>query len=153
MHQTDTHFNALRAATWRFAQTEEKGVELLQTASEVGQELAGEAAAAAAAERSDANRLNLIAAVLVMLSLVGSVIFTFIGVARPLTALNGALGKMAEGALNVVIPGASRGDEVGDIAKTVIISKNAEIKARERNPGPKPRPNRNRSRPGSATPT
>ena len=202
MYEVDSHFNGLRAATWRFAQTEEdsqkaaiekrvaslteaigrlktlasdkglsagteklagleqnfvaltkevilvevakkeqtakalatanQGVETLQIASEVGQKLAAEATAAAAAELTQSNRLNFIAAVLVMLSLVGSVIFTFLGVARPLTALNGALGKIAQGALDVVIPGSSRGDEVGDIAKTVvIISKNAEIKARE----------------------
>jgi methyl-accepting chemotaxis protein len=67
-----------------------------------------------------------------MLSLVGSVIFTFLGVARPLTRLNGALGKMAAGELNIEIPGANRGDEVGDMGKTVVvIRENAEQKARD----------------------
>jgi methyl-accepting chemotaxis protein len=86
----------------------------------------------AEAELDSANRISFIAAVAVMLALVGSVIFTFIGVARPLTRLNGALGKIAGGELNVEIPGATRGDEVGDIAKTVVvISNNAEQKARQ----------------------
>ena len=70
-------------------------------------------------------------AIVVMLSLVGSVVFTFVGVARPLIRLNGALGKMAAGELNIEIPGANRGDEVGDLAKTVmVIRENAEQKAR-----------------------
>jgi len=39
---------------------------------------------------------------------------------------------MAGGNLDVVIPGASRGDEIGDLAKTVtVIRENAEQKARE----------------------
>ena len=33
--------------------------------------------------------------IVMMLSPVGSVVFTFVDVARPLTRLNGALGKMA----------------------------------------------------------
>jgi methyl-accepting chemotaxis protein len=49
-----------------------------------------------------------------------------------MTRLNGALGEMAGGNLNVVIPGASRGDEIGDLAKTVtVIRENAEQKARD----------------------
>ena len=84
------------------------------------------------AELAQANRVSFLAASAVMLALIGSVIFTFLGVARPLTRLNGALGRIAAGELNAEIPGATRGDEVGDIAKTVVvISKNAEQKARE----------------------
>ncbi len=49
-----------------------------------------------------------------------------------MTRLNGAMGKMAAGDLDVVIPGAKRGDEIGDIAKTVtVIRANAEQKARD----------------------
>src|SRR6202011_4483580 len=51
---------------------------------------------------------------------------------RPLIRLSGALGKMASGALNIEIPGANRGDEVSDVAKTVVvIRENAEQKARD----------------------
>ncbi|MCP9630424.1 methyl-accepting chemotaxis protein [Rhodopseudomonas palustris] len=83
-------------------------------------------------ELAQANRVSFAVAVAVMLALIGSVIFTFLGVARPLTRLNGALGRIAAGEVNAEIPGATRGDEVGDIAKTVvIIGKNAEQKARE----------------------
>ena len=49
-----------------------------------------------------------------------------------MTRLNGALGEMAGGNLDVVIPGADRGDEIGDLAKTVtVIRENAEQKARD----------------------
>jgi methyl-accepting chemotaxis protein len=202
MYEADTHFNAIRAAAWRFAstgeETQRKAIELrtadldaalarlrsvssdrnilavteqfvsleksfndltieMMKAETVKTEQAAKALAIAtesgalirtavntankayqdakdhaASELASANRISFIAAVTVMLALIGSVIFTFIGVARPLTRLNGALGKIAGGELNVEIPGATRGDEVGDIAKTVVvISKNAEQKARQ----------------------
>jgi methyl-accepting chemotaxis protein len=65
-----------------------------------------------------------------VLVLVVTVSFSFLGVARPMKRLNGAMAKMAVGNLDVVIPGATRGDEIGDIAKTVtVIRENAELKA------------------------
>ena len=84
------------------------------------------------ADTAQANRINLIMAIVVVTSLVVSVVFSFLGIARPMTRLNGALGEMASGNLDVVIPGASRGDEIGDLAKTVtVIRENAERKARD----------------------
>ena len=71
------------------------------------------------AETEQANRINLIVAIVVVMSLIASVVFSFLGIARPMTRLNGALGEMAGGNLDVVIPGAGRGDEIGDLAKTV----------------------------------
>ena len=109
-----------------------QAVELMGTAVATAETLSGEAKTQAAAELSQANRLSFMMAILVMLTLAGSVVFTFLGVARPLTRLNGALGKMAAGELNIEIPGANRGDEVGDMAKTVVvIRENAEQKARD----------------------
>ena len=71
-------------------------------------------------------------AVVMVIALIASVLFSFLGVARPMTRLNGALGEMAGGNLDVVIPGAGRGDEIGDLAKTVtVIRQNAEQKARD----------------------
>jgi methyl-accepting chemotaxis protein len=84
------------------------------------------------AETADANRINQIMTAVVILSLIASMIFSFLGIARPMTRLNGALGEMAGGNLDVVIPGAGRGDEIGDLAKTVVvIRENAEQKARD----------------------
>ena len=83
------------------------------------------------ADTAQANRISLIMAIVVVISLIASVVFSFLGVSRPMTRLNGALGEMAGGNLDVVIPGASRGDEIGDLAKTVtVIRENAEQKAR-----------------------
>ncbi|ABE40333.1 methyl-accepting chemotaxis sensory transducer [Rhodopseudomonas palustris BisB5] len=202
MYEVDTHFNAIRAARWRYYSTGEEGqlktierrsvdlnaalallhnastdrnvlattekfltiansfhalsaasvkaealkteqsaqaltiatqsAQLMREAVDVAGKAAHEANASAALELSQANRISFIAAAAVMLALIGSVIFSFVGVSRPLTRLNGALGRIAAGQLNTEIPGANRGDEVGDIAKTVVvISRNAEQKARE----------------------
>jgi methyl-accepting chemotaxis protein len=69
---------------------------------------------------------------IVILTLIASAVFSFLGIARPMTRLNGALGEMARGKLDIEIPGASRGDEIGDLAKTVtVIRENAEQKARD----------------------
>jgi len=109
-----------------------QAVELMRTAVDTAEKLAADAKEQAAAELVQANRIAFAAATAVILSLIGAVIFTFVGVARPLTRLNGALARLAGGELNVEIPGSNRGDEVGDLAKTVVvISRNAEQKARE----------------------
>jgi methyl-accepting chemotaxis protein len=84
------------------------------------------------AETAQADRINFVLAIVVMTAIVGSVLFSFFGIARPMTRLNGALGEMAGGNLDIAIPGADRGDEIGDLAKTVtVIRENAEQKARE----------------------
>jgi methyl-accepting chemotaxis protein len=86
----------------------------------------------AASTAKSANRVNLGISLALMLSLVASVIFSFLSITRPMMRLNGALGEMAAGNLDVVIPGADRGDEIGDLAKTVtVIRENVEHKARE----------------------
>ncbi|WP_315801322.1 methyl-accepting chemotaxis protein [Bradyrhizobium sp. SZCCHNS3002] len=80
---------------------------------------------------AQASYITLFVGLAVLLSVIGSVVFSFLGIARPLTRLNAALGEMARGRLDIAIPGASRGDEIGDLAKTVtVIRGNAEEKAR-----------------------
>jgi methyl-accepting chemotaxis protein len=109
-----------------------QALELMRAAVNIAEKRTEEAKTQAATELSSAGRVSFTGAILVVMTLVGSVIFTFLGVARPLTRLNGALGKMAAGELNIDIPGANRGDEVGDMAKTVVvIRENAEEKARD----------------------
>ena len=86
----------------------------------------------ALAAAHSANWINFVMAIAVMAALIGSGVFSFTGIARPMTRLNKALGEMAGGNLDVVIPGADRGDEIGDLAKTVtVIRQNAETRARE----------------------
>jgi methyl-accepting chemotaxis protein len=109
-----------------------EATELMETAVSAAQENNKSAKEQVAAQAAWANRLNVGMAIVVMGSLIGAMAFSFLGVARPMTRLNGALGEMAGGNLNVVIPGASRGDEIGDLAKTVtVIRENAEQKARD----------------------
>jgi methyl-accepting chemotaxis protein len=85
-----------------------------------------------AAVIAQASQISMAVAIVVVISLIASVIFSFLGVARPMTRLNGALGQMAGGNLDIAIPGADRGDEIGDLAKTVtVIRQNAEHKARD----------------------
>ena len=109
-----------------------EATELMETAVSTAQENNRAAKEQVSAQVAWANRLNVGMAMVVMGSLIGAMAFSFLGVARPMTRLNGALGEMAGGNLNVVIPGASRGDEIGDLAKTVtVIRQNAEQKARD----------------------
>ena len=109
-----------------------EATELMETAVSTAHENNSSAKEQVSAQVAWANRLNVGMAIVVMGSLIGAMAFSFLGVARPMTRLNGALGEMAGGNLNVVIPGASRGDEIGDLAKTVmVIRKNAEQKARD----------------------
>ena len=86
----------------------------------------------AVAETVSASRIGFVMSIVVMISLLVSMVFSFFNVSRPMMRLNGALGQMAGGNLDVVIPGADRGDEIGDLAKTVtVIRENAEQKARD----------------------
>ena len=109
-----------------------EAVELMETTVDTAQKNSMASKDEVVAETGQATRINLSMAVIVILAMVGSVVFTFIGITRPMMRLNGALGKMAGGNLDVVIPGTSRGDEIGDLAKTVtVIRENAERKARD----------------------
>ena len=109
-----------------------EAVELMETTVDTAQKNSMASKDEVVAETGQATRINLSMAVIVILAMVGSVVFTFIGITRPMMRLNGALGKMARGNLDVVIPGTSRGDEIGDLAKTVtVIRENAERKARD----------------------
>jgi methyl-accepting chemotaxis protein len=109
-----------------------QAIELMRTVVSAAEKHVEEAKTQAATELNQANRVSFIMAIVVMVSLIGSVVFSFFGIARPMTSLNGALGQMAGGNLDIVIPGADRGDEIGDLAKTVtVIRQNAEQKARD----------------------
>ncbi len=103
----------------------EKQVEISQRNARTSREEAAEVV-------TRASQVSVVVGAVTVIALIGSVIFSFFGVARPMTRLNGALGEMAGGNLDVVIPGSDRGDEIGDLAKTVtVIRQNAEQKARE----------------------
>jgi methyl-accepting chemotaxis protein len=109
-----------------------KATSLMRTAVDSALKAAEVARKQATAELGDANLFNFALGMATMVSLIASLVFNFFVTSRPLMRLNGALGKMAAGELSVEIPGAGRGDEIGDIAKTVIvIRENADHKARD----------------------
>jgi methyl-accepting chemotaxis protein len=109
-----------------------QALELMRIAVNSAEKSAEQSRAQAKTQLSQADRLNLVLGIVVVLSLIISVIFGLVGISRPLMRLNGAMGRMAAGELSIEIPGAERGDEIGDIAKTVsIIRQNAEDKATE----------------------
>jgi methyl-accepting chemotaxis protein len=104
--------------------------ELTGVALSVADKLSGAAVAAAEEEIAKSGRVGFLVGGLVIAVLVGSAVFSFLGIARPIQRLNGAMSEMAEGNLDVTIPGADRGDEIGDMAKTVtVIRRNAEQEA------------------------
>ncbi len=116
-----------------------KAVKLVEEAGSLTETQVGISRDNAKASREEAaaviartGEINLILAAITVIALIASVVFSFFGVSRPMMRLNGALGEMAGGNLDVVIPGASRGDEIGDLAKTVtVIRQNAEQKAHD----------------------
>jgi len=63
---------------------------------------------------------------IVVAILLGSVAFSFAGVSRPIARLNGAMDRMSKGELDIEVPGTARGDEIGDMARTItVIRENA----------------------------
>ncbi|MDR3469254.1 MAG: HAMP domain-containing methyl-accepting chemotaxis protein [Xanthobacteraceae bacterium] len=93
--------------------------------------LTGETRAEAQAETQRASQINSVLSLVVMAAMIGAAVFAFLGVARPLARLNRVLGRMAAGETSIAIPGTTRGDEIGDLARTVVvIAENAEARAR-----------------------
>jgi methyl-accepting chemotaxis protein len=116
----------------RSAKLVEEAGALMETQVGLSQKNAKSLRDEAAVESARANQINLMLTVVLVIALIASMVFTFFGISRPIMRLNDALGEMAGGNLDVVIPGAARGDEIGDLAKTVtVIRQNAETKARD----------------------
>jgi methyl-accepting chemotaxis protein len=85
-------------------------------------EIQGRVEAQAARARTIGLTLNGVVALI----LVGSIVFSFLGISQPIARLNGAMDQMAKGNLDIEVPGTGRGDEIGDMAKTIaIIRQNA----------------------------
>jgi hypothetical protein len=92
----------------RTAKAVEEAGALMETQVGISQKSAAKSREEMETVMERANRISLIMAVVVVISLIASVLFSFLGVARPMTRLNGALGEMAGGNLDVVIPGYPR---------------------------------------------
>jgi methyl-accepting chemotaxis protein len=82
------------------------------------------------AQESRSRTIGLMLDAVVMLVLIGSIVFSYAGISRPIAHLNRAMEKMAKGDLDIEVPGAGRGDEIGDMAKTItVIRENAAAEA------------------------
>jgi methyl-accepting chemotaxis protein len=42
-------------------------------------------------------------------------------IARPISQLTGAISQIAAGNLEIIVPGANRGDEIGDLARSISV--------------------------------
>ncbi|MBI1244510.1 MAG: HAMP domain-containing protein [Alphaproteobacteria bacterium] len=70
------------------------------------------------------------AAGLVLLLVLGSAAGVILGLIRPVVAMTGAMRGIADGALDTVIPGAGRRDEIGAMAKSVEIFRGGLVEAK-----------------------
>jgi methyl-accepting chemotaxis protein len=82
-----------------------------------------------AAEIERASWTGLAIGLPVVLVLIGSVVFSMLSVARPISAVTRAMEKLASGDFAVVLPGLGRRDEIGEMAQAVETFK---VKAIER---------------------
>ncbi|AWN51749.1 methyl-accepting chemotaxis protein [Methylobacterium sp. 17Sr1-1] len=94
---------------------------------------AGAALASAEQSSASADRGILAAAVMTALAFaaaIGAVIFSLLGIARPIARMTAAMGRLAAGDVAAPIPGAARRDEIGAMAAAVQVFKDGLIRAR-----------------------
>ncbi len=80
---------------------------------------------------ADTIRISIIIAVIAVVGLVLVVLFTTRSIVNPIKAMTGAMLKLADGNKTVEIPATERKDEVGEMAKAVLVFKDNMIKADE----------------------
>ncbi len=89
-------------------------------------------ASGALSEQTDAVTVRATSGMLIaiLLGAVASVVIAVIGIRRPISALNSAMERLADGDATVAVPGIDRRDEVGSMAHTVEIFKDNLIRNR-----------------------
>jgi methyl-accepting chemotaxis protein len=109
-----------------------QGAKIMGSAISTAQSLAEEARERNFNELRRAKRISVGLSIMLVLSLIAAVVFSFVGIARPISLLTGAISQIAAGNLEIIVPGAGRGDEIGDMARSIsVIRENAEQMARE----------------------
>jgi methyl-accepting chemotaxis protein len=91
--------------------------QLIEKATASAVTVASEQKAAAAAKTVEANRIGMAIGSVVVVLLIGSALFGFLSIGRPIRKIAGVLLDLAGGAKEVAIPFTARGDEVGDAAR------------------------------------
>jgi len=84
-----------------------------------------EATAANERAQADTTMVMQIAIGVVAVSVLGLAIWIGRGVSRPITSMAGVMGELARGNMEIDIPDTGRGDEIGSMAKAVLVFKEA----------------------------
>jgi methyl-accepting chemotaxis protein len=92
---------------------------------------AKDATDAAATNYSSARMLSIVSLAIGILVALAAMTFSFVGIARPIGHITGAMGLLASGDTKAEIPYAARKDEIGKMAAAVQVFKDNMIKARE----------------------
>jgi methyl-accepting chemotaxis protein len=98
--------------------------ELIVKADQAATKAADVAGAEQEAEIIRSGRIGMIAAMLVVLVLIGSAVFGNFSIARPLRRMAGVLGELTNDRI-VEVPFTGRGDEIGEIAKATDVFKDS----------------------------
>jgi methyl-accepting chemotaxis protein len=110
----------------------DEALKALDADIELNDKGAADATASAATNYNEAWYLMVVISSIAVAFGLAAILMVVFWIVAALSGLNIALGKMASGELGVVIPGAARRDEIGDMAKNVVvIRKNAEQKAQD----------------------
>jgi methyl-accepting chemotaxis protein len=91
-------------------------------------DLSKQEASALAAQISIELIVSAIAGIMAAISLIGAI--TILGITRPLSAITGAMSRLAQGDLGIAVSGADRKDEVGQLARALQVFKDNAIEAR-----------------------
>jgi methyl-accepting chemotaxis protein len=86
-------------------------------------EAAGTAKAEAEARAAQAATVSLGLGLFVVLVMIGTAVYSSIGVIRPINAMTGAMQTLAAGDTSVEVPGVGRADEIGEMASAVQVFK------------------------------
>jgi methyl-accepting chemotaxis protein len=103
---------------------------LLRQISDAANGLARQNQAEARQAASSAERIAIIVGALVVLLMIGSAVFGAVSIARPIRRVIDTLKEIEKGNTNVEVAGTERGDEIGSLAKAVVViraSRDAEM--------------------------
>lgn len=104
---------------------------LMDMAARKAEAVYAQAANEASERLNSANRISFFGSIILSTTLAASLVFAFFIVSRPLSRLNVGLMKMADGNLDVEIPGERRKDEIGDMARAMSVFQEAARRVRQ----------------------
>ncbi|SOR30459.1 putative methyl-accepting chemotaxis sensory transducer precursor [Methylorubrum extorquens] len=82
------------------------------------------------AEQATAVKVTLVALCITTLTAIGAMVFSFVGVSRPIERMTAAMRRLAGGDTDAPIPFAQRRDEIGAMSATVLVFRDNLLRAR-----------------------